>query len=499
MLVACTTTLPCVPGGGNGSQRVREAFDRGKWEKALRLVAGGAGVDLLNEGEKTMLLLAAVDRDKEDVVQVLIEKGARVNGEKDGLTPLVVAMIKSNRAVFQRLIEGRADVDFVDRQERLTPLLRAVAAKRSDWVQMVIASKANVDLPNRDGATALYGAVKLKSREIAQILLDAKADVNAYDKAGYTSLHKASSVRCMPLVRLLCEHGAIWNVPTGYEVSEMRVLAAAWGIGGEANINGKMIERDSASGRRPELWVMGDALQMYLPEIAAAFNADQDLDPRKRLGKIQSGALVVISTGYDIHAMTVVFYKGYLAICNRWKDRPTRVYKIDPSKVTKGLLKSLNDIVTGDKETAFRFLYKELPHALRATQKDPICRILNHGQRHLKAQEHGFCAYDTSEAALYVSLAFILLPRGWSIQDIRISYKFCTTHLRFYFLHGYLNQVENGRLKKEGVDFVLMGKIGEFLENPKWQPKRFVYPLFNANRGSTLARLKQVTFVYGGP
>lgn len=558
-----TSHSPCEISQVNEDQQkeneiaLREAILHKNLEEAIRLIVLGVKVDFANNEDVTLLGMA-IENDRPDIVELLIEKGARVDAvDKHGFTPLMLAILFHNHAMVelliikcgadvnlgddlhipllytihlnrsdtvQLLLNNRANIDIVsdiyapllfaisDRPDMVqllldnranmeivsengrAPLHMAIMYERTAIVQLLIDKRANLENASLGGKTPLHCAVMFRRRGIIQILLDARADVNAYDDDGYAPLHSACAKRCAPIMKLLVEYGATWNVP-GYEAGEMKFLAAVWGIGGTTNINGKTVKRDGASGRKPELWVMGDALQMFVPEIAAAFNADKDLDPRKRLGKIQSGALVVLKTGYEEHAITLVFYKGYFAICNRWESKPTRVYKIDTSKVTRGLLKHINDLAFEGGATAMRFLYTELPHALRATQgkREPICLALNHGQRHLKAQKHGFCAYDSSEAALYTILALQTLRAGGNLREARVAYKFYTTHFRFYFLHEYLNQIESGRIKKEGVDVGLLLEIRDRLQNPNWQPERFTYPLFNASREITCARLVKIT------
>lgn len=459
---------------------------------ALLIDKCGADVNLGSDLHIPLVYALQLSKPNPDMVQLLIDKGANVNIANELFSPLLFAVGLNKPDMVQLLIDSHANVDMA-MKDGTAPLHKAIMQERPAIVQLLLDSRANVNIAMNDGKTPLHCVAKGKRPEIIQILLGAKADINAYDDNGDAAVHRACANRCASIVKMLFVNGAVWTVPTGYEAGEMKFLAAAWGIGGRANINGKMVGREGASGRKPELWVMGDALQPYLPEIAAAFNADKDLDPRKRLGKIQSGALVVVGTGWDTHAITLVFYKGYLAICNRGAGGPTRVYRIDVSKLTKGLLKEINELASGDKETATRLLYTELPHTLRATQRDPICRALNHGQRHLKNQKHGFCAYDSPEAALYVSLALKALRAGGNLREVRSTYKFYTTHFRFQFLHEYLNQIESGRIKKEGMDIDLLWEIRDRLQNPKWHPERFANPPFDTARGSSLERLERVS------
>lgn len=116
----------------------------------------------------------------------------------------------------------------------------------------------------------------------------------------------------------------------------------------------------------------------------------------------------------------------------------------------------------------------------------------NRGQRHLKTQKYGFCAYNSPEAALYTSLALKILLRGGTIREAKAIYKSHTTHFRLEFLNRYLDQIDTGRIKGEGVDYALLAEIESRLKDPKWHPERFAHPASGARRASTLARMQKL-------
>ena len=58
--------------------------------------------------------------------------------------------------------------------------------------QLLIEKKADVNLSDKWGGTALKHAAQNNSTNVAELLLKQKADVNAQDKAGLTPLMFAS-------------------------------------------------------------------------------------------------------------------------------------------------------------------------------------------------------------------------------------------------------------------------------------------------------------------
>lgn len=434
------------------SDALSEAIKSGDLDESYRLILGGAQMDFAGD-ESVSLLLKAAGSNRLDIVQLLLEKGVRID------------------------------------RKAVAPIFQAICSGRSDIVRMLIAANRTIvhAVHESTGMTTLQFAVKCNQSDIIQILLEAGVDVNAYDCYGYTPIHQAYAYRLFSVITLLLEHGAKWYIPHGHEASEMRFLAAAWGIGGKANIHGRMISREGASGRKPELWTIGSALQAMIPEIAGAFMNSASA-PAEHLDKIRRGELAAIVTGWVTHSIILILYRGYLAICNRGEGGPTKCYKIDPSKVTRVLLNDINEMASKEECIARHFFYKKLPKILAASQKDQVCRILNRSPQ--KMQRYGFCAYDSSEAALFVALAFKTLEVGRDMQMAKSIYKLYTTYFRFQFLYEYLDQIASGRIQKESVDFDLLLEIRNRLQDPNWHPERFAYFPFDIFREEALTKVE---------
>lgn len=104
-----------------------------------------------------------------------------------------------------------------------TPLLRAARAADLPAIERLVAAKALVDLPQRDGITPLMAAVgagagsvdtrgkfrtELDAVATAEALLDAGAGIDIRDARGRTALHHAAAIGYTEVVALLAARGA---------------------------------------------------------------------------------------------------------------------------------------------------------------------------------------------------------------------------------------------------------------------------------------------------
>jgi Ankyrin repeats (3 copies) len=76
-------------------------------------------------------------------------------------------------------------------QQKEYPLHRAAYWGKAEVVQKLITAKANLDIQDEDGSTALYCAVYKDHAEVVQRLIEAKANLGIHNKLGWTAFHVA--------------------------------------------------------------------------------------------------------------------------------------------------------------------------------------------------------------------------------------------------------------------------------------------------------------------
>jgi len=84
-------------------------------------------------------------------------------------------------------------------------LMIAAKAGREDLVELIAGFKADVNVGNAAGRTALHGASK---EAVVQVLVKVGANIEAKDNYGWTSLHWASENGHAAVVQTLLQHGA---------------------------------------------------------------------------------------------------------------------------------------------------------------------------------------------------------------------------------------------------------------------------------------------------
>ncbi|XP_078431355.1 ankyrin repeat family protein [Wolffia australiana] len=118
----------------------------------------------------------------------LVQNGVDIDAnDKDGLTPLHLAVIGKKEAVISHLLRRGANPHLADR-DGATPLHYAVQVGAIQTVKLLIKYKVDVNTADHEGWTPLHLAIQGRSRDIAKVLLINGADKNRRNKEGKTPL-----------------------------------------------------------------------------------------------------------------------------------------------------------------------------------------------------------------------------------------------------------------------------------------------------------------------
>ena len=153
-------------------------------------------------------------------VRKAIKNGADVNKkDQHGTTPLKLAVgYNKNPEVIQVLLDAGADVNGTSGYGGSTALMSATYGTDNPVVmKMLIDAGADVNAEDGLGRTALmYATIQHGSPEEVKLLLDAGADVNAKDKLHVTALMSAAYQNEHPeVLELLLDAGADVKVESG--------------------------------------------------------------------------------------------------------------------------------------------------------------------------------------------------------------------------------------------------------------------------------------------
>lgn len=153
----------------------------------------------------------AVEKGDVKRMQTLIKRGADVNvrtEDKEGDTPLILAIDKGNAQMVKLLLQNGARVDMTEKSQNNTPLLIAVDRKRPEAVKMLLLHDADPNLFNVEKTTPLHLAVLHRSIETARQLVEHGADLNCRDINGFAPLHVAARDNYNNILSDLIQKGA---------------------------------------------------------------------------------------------------------------------------------------------------------------------------------------------------------------------------------------------------------------------------------------------------
>lgn len=149
-----------------------------------------------------------------DLAEALIEKGAEIDGasEKDGSTPLQVAIGAKNADITSLLLSKGADANIKDKKGS-TCLEIAFKAKAADVIDSLLENGAD---PNAsvDGVSLVSHAVQNGSTQILQSLIDNNANLDVTAEDGSTALLEAFKLgkKGLETFKLLLENKADPNI-----------------------------------------------------------------------------------------------------------------------------------------------------------------------------------------------------------------------------------------------------------------------------------------------
>jgi uncharacterized protein len=197
----------------------------GNVEAAQLLLSHGATVDAKEKwGGQTALMWASARRHPE-MMQLLISKGADVNAS-------------SVSRDYQRHVTAEGRPKNLD-SGGLTPLLYAARENCIACVNVLVKSRADIDLPDPDGVSPLLLAIMNANWDLAKQLIDAGADVNQWDIFGESPLFTAVDQRTridggrasidplnkttgLAIVKLLLDRGADPNMQLFFKPAHLR-------------------------------------------------------------------------------------------------------------------------------------------------------------------------------------------------------------------------------------------------------------------------------------
>lgn len=204
-----------------------KAIEKNDWGKAQTILKLHPELINIYLEHGHTLLYAAVYYDNKEMAMFLIKNKINVNaGNKEGNdAPLHLAASMGRYEMASLLIENGADVNCHD-DTLHTPLHIACMSSQNEIVKLLLDQGAEIDAKTQDQKTPLYyiscsNTTKMEEDlEIIRILLDKGADPNFKCGTDHTIIVSALANRQFKKAKLMCEYGAVLELPTeeGYEL-----------------------------------------------------------------------------------------------------------------------------------------------------------------------------------------------------------------------------------------------------------------------------------------
>lgn len=171
-----------------------------------------------NDGETplhSVLSFNLATQDVPKVVEMLLENGADINAlDNDGWTPMLTAATNArlDQNLLKRLIDAGANVNHMN--EAGNSAIHYAAANNPEFLKFFVQNGANVNARTACAMESplLIGA-RAKELETVQFLLENKADPNLTDNKGKTALNYAQESDFSDIANLLQKHGGIATDP----------------------------------------------------------------------------------------------------------------------------------------------------------------------------------------------------------------------------------------------------------------------------------------------
>jgi ankyrin repeat protein len=173
------------------------------------LVKTPADANARGEFGNTPLMSAAVAGSL-DAMKLLIARGADVNAQNAlGTTALTMSVTEPDKV--QLLIDSKAAINLASGPGRTPLFVAAMTDGSAAVVRLLLSRGADVKTTDSLMNTVLHAAAVGDDIETIRVVLDAGVDVNAANVTGYTPLIAAAYHRNLPAVQLLLARGANVN------------------------------------------------------------------------------------------------------------------------------------------------------------------------------------------------------------------------------------------------------------------------------------------------
>lgn len=173
-------------------------------------------INITDENGKYFITHAVVTNNTE-IVQFLINKGARIDVDDEDIPILIVTILYSLNDMLKLLLKENSKVigiGLVNRRDKLNriPLHYAIIKKNIMAIDLLLESGANVDIFDKDKYNSLFFAIKSRSLDICNRIIKYVSNVNAKSLTGENVMHVACNFQLYEISKMLIKYNVNLNV-----------------------------------------------------------------------------------------------------------------------------------------------------------------------------------------------------------------------------------------------------------------------------------------------
>lgn len=206
----------------NGETALMLSCSEDNEDNARLLIDRGADVNII-DNYGTNALMTASRNSTEEILKLLLERGADIDQfDHIGRTSLIYASLGELDLTEGnvRLLLKHGATRYINTRDNYheTALIYACSHGNHGIAEILLREGAYINVANDDGMTALMLTIRLEReslkeergsfKQTVKLLLDHKADINLVDNDGRTALSYADQNRDNEIIELLIEHGA---------------------------------------------------------------------------------------------------------------------------------------------------------------------------------------------------------------------------------------------------------------------------------------------------
>lgn len=195
----------------DGSTALHLACLHGTYQAVIVLLSSGADINALSTDGMTPLMVSVLKQNS-GITQILVDRGADVNSGAFGTTPLVHAALRGNHEGARILLEGGANI-FMDDSTTVLHFLMTKDEVDVDMVKIFLDAEVGMDIHREiDGCTPTHLACIEGHYAVVKALLSSNADMNALSRKGLTPMMYSVMVDNDAITQTLVDNGVDVNV-----------------------------------------------------------------------------------------------------------------------------------------------------------------------------------------------------------------------------------------------------------------------------------------------